>query len=211
VVRSFFKRNKESKANCNAFVFFLLFLKKITKIFYNEKLFFGLLLLISSSTFGQTSKLNGEHFPVFNGCENENKALVEACFYKQVQDFIFTHFKVPEKLSNQNFNGFVTAVFEVNETGKFQLLYVDASEKELVTASQNVFNLFPVIAPPTFNGVPTYGKYTVKINIPLQSAAQIATEKEAQRIADVTNFAKHETKHLQNLTVWCIKIQQTTV
>ncbi len=158
--------------------------------------FFGLLLLISSSTFGQTSKLNGEHFPVFNGCENENKALVEACFYKQVQDFIFTHFKVPEKLSNQNFNGFVTAVFEVNETGKFQLLYVDASEKELVTASQNVFNLFPVIAPPTFNGVPTYGKYTVKINIPLQSAAQIATEKEAQRIADATNFAKTRNKAL---------------
>ncbi len=158
--------------------------------------FFGLLLLISSSTFGQTSKLNGEHFPVFNGCENENKALVEACFYKQVQDFIFTHFKVPEKLSNQNFNGFVTAVFEVNETGKFQLLYVDASEKELVAASQNVFNLFPVIAPPTFNGVPTYGKYTVKINIPLQSAAQIATEKEAQRIADATNFAKTRNKAL---------------
>jgi hypothetical protein len=77
----------------------------------------------------------------------------------------------------------VKVLFEVDATGKFQVLYVDAVNQNLITATKNVFEKFPRITPATYNAKPTYSKYTITIGIPLKSAEQLATEERAQALA----------------------------
>jgi len=121
---------------------------------------------------------------------------IRELFYSQVQDFVYKNLKVPEKLVQNNYKGSVIVLFEVDEQGKFIVQYVDAVDEELVKESKRVFSLLPVINPPTYNGKPTYAKYTIKITIPLKSSAEIAAEEEAQRIADSKNYTKNRNKEL---------------
>ena len=120
------------------------------------------------------SKAQGiQKFPVFPDCENQQGAGLETCFYNQVQDFVFNNFKVPENLTAENYTGSIIVLFEVNATGNFVVQYVDSDNTELTTESKRVFGLLPKITPPTYNGNPTYSKYTIKVNIPLQAPGQI--------------------------------------
>ena len=137
-----------------------------------------------------------EQAPVFPDCQSLQSQQLEQCFYNNVQDFVFNNFKVPADLKNSNYKGTVIVLFEVDENGKFITIYIDANEKTLVDESKRVFNSFPKIKPSTYNGVATYSKYTIKINIPLQSAEDIATDNKAQKIADANNFAKTRNKEL---------------
>lgn len=155
-----------------------------------------LLLLYSFFSNAQTSTKNAEQFPVFSSCENLYNKELESCFYTEVQDFIYNNFKVPENLTQSGFKGTVIVLFEVNDKGKFNVQYVDAVDDELVKESKRVFGAFSQVGPPTFNGKPTYSKYTVKIAIPLKSAAEEAAEKEAIKLADAKNFAKNKDKEL---------------
>jgi hypothetical protein len=117
-----------------------------------------------------------EQFPVFPNCENLQSKELENCFYKEVQDFVFHNFEVPQKLKESNYKGEVKVLFEVDEKGEFKVIYVNAVNDELVQESKRVFGAFPKIKPSTYNGKPTYSKYTITINIPLKSADQIAEE-----------------------------------
>lgn len=117
-----------------------------------------------------------EQFPVFPNCENLQSKELENCFYKEVQDFVFHNFEVPQKLKESNYKGEVKVLFEVDEKGEFKVIYVNAVNDELVQESKRVFGAFPKIKPSTYNGKPTYSKYTITINIPLKSANQIAEE-----------------------------------
>ena len=155
-----------------------------------------LLLLYSFFSNAQTATKNAEQFPVFPICENLYNKELESCFYTQVQDFIYNNFKVPENLTQSGFKGTVIVLFEVNDTGKFNVQYVDAVDEQLVKESKRVFAGFSQIGPPTFNGKPTYSKYTIKIAIPLKSAAEEAAEKEAIKLADAKNFSKNKDKEL---------------
>lgn len=139
-----------------------------------------LLVLCSSLSKAQILDKNVEQFPVFPSCENlQNKAL-ETCFYTQVQDFVYSNFKIPENLQQNNYKGNVIVLFEVDEKGSFKVQYVDAVDVTLVEESKRVFGLFPKVKPPTYNGQPTYSKYTIRIAIPLKSAAEMLAEKEAE-------------------------------
>jgi len=117
-----------------------------------------------------------EQFPVFSNCENLQSKELENCFYKEVQDFVFHNFEVPQTLKESNYKGEVKVLFEVDEKGEFKVIYVNAVNDELVQESKRVFGAFPKIKPSTYNGKPTYSKYTITINIPLKSADQIAEE-----------------------------------
>ena len=156
-----------------------------------------LLILYSSFANAQSTIKNRDQFPVFSSCKNLYNKELESCFYTQVQDFIFTNFKTPEKFLKSNFNGNITVLFEVDESGKFNIQYIEAVDEELMVACRNVFNQFPQIEPPTYNGKPTYAKYTIKIAIPLKSTAQIAAEKEALKLANSKNFVKNKDKELK--------------
>lgn len=135
-----------------------------------------------------------ERFPVFPACENLNSKNLESCFNNQVQDFVFNTFKVPDNLIQNNFQGNVIVLFEVDVNGVFIVLHVDAIDAELVAESKRVFALFSKIGPPTYNGKPTYAKYTMHIAIPLKSAAQTAADEEQAKT--ISNFKTDRNKEL---------------
>jgi hypothetical protein len=119
-----------------------------------------------------------EQFPVFESCQNVQYKTIESCFYNPIQDFVFHNFVIPEKLKQDHFLGKIKVLFEVNTDGKFKVLYVDAISDDLIVATKNVFAKLPKIAPATYNGKPTYSKYTLTIALPLKSAEELETEKQ---------------------------------
>lgn len=139
----------------------------------------GLIILSFLNTFFMFSQTrNSEQFPVFPNCENLNAKELESCFYTQLQDFVFNNFQVPDNLKQNNYKGKVNLLFEVDTTGVFKVQYVDAIYPELIKESKRVFGMLPKIKPPTFNGQPTYSKYTITIAIPLTDPKEThATEK----------------------------------
>ncbi|GEP49610.1 hypothetical protein FNO01nite_02820 [Flavobacterium noncentrifugens] len=163
---------------------------------------FLFLFLIAVSFAAKAQVFNNalEKFPVFPDCESQNGDALADCFYNHVQDLVFNTFKVPEKLQQNGFKGNVSVLFEVDDKGNFKTLYADASEQELIAEAKRVFAQFPKIAPPTYNGTPTYSKYTIKIAIPLKSAADLVAEKaqeaETLKAAQAKNYAKEDKKKL---------------
>jgi hypothetical protein len=142
------------------------------------------LLLLFCSYFTYSQEVNGniqsnfsaEKFPVFPSCENLQSKALEDCFYNQVQDFVFQNFQVPAHLTQNNFQGVVKVLFEVDSQGKFKVIYLDAVDEDLIKESKRVFEKFPKIKPATYNSKPTYSKYTIAIAIPLKSREQLAAE-----------------------------------
>jgi len=139
-----------------------------------------------------------EKFPVFPECENQQGTELETCFYNTVHDFVFNNFKVSDELQGKNYKGNVIVLFEVTSEGKFVVQYVDSNEKELIEESKRVFGLFPKITPPSYNGNPTYVKYTIKFTIPLQSRAQIQEAKETEKAA-LQNSKKYIPSNVKEL------------
>lgn len=133
-----------------------------------------------------------EQFPVFEECQNLNGNQLEACFYNKVQEVIYQKFKVSDNLSQNNYRGTVIVLFEVTDNGKFNVLYVDSNENDLIEESKRVFSLFPKVQPPTFNGKPTYSKYTVRVQIPLQSPQEIAAKQALEEAKLITNSDKNK-------------------
>jgi hypothetical protein len=146
-------------------------------------------LLIGLLVQAQDNTNTSERFPVFPDCETQQGATLETCFYNHVHDFVFNNFKVSDQLSNTNYKGTVIVLFEVTDEGKFIVQYVDANEKEFIEESKRVFAKMPKIGPPTYNGKPTYARYTIRIAIPLQSREQIQAEKDAAAEADKSSNA----------------------
>ncbi|MFH6969353.1 energy transducer TonB [Flavobacterium sp. FlaQc-28] len=137
-------------------------------------------LLCSNFLFSQETKVktsfSAEQFPVFSNCENLQSKSLENCFYKEVQDFVFNNFKVPENLQHNNYEGEVKVLFEVDANGSFKVIYVNAANDLLSDEAKRVFSKFPKIKPSTYSGKPTYSQYTISIDIPLKNADQIAQE-----------------------------------
>lgn len=134
-----------------------------------------ILLTFQFALFAQENQ-SVEQFPVFSECENLNGNQLEACFYNHVQQHVYSNFKVADNLTQNKYQGIVIVLFEVNEKGVFKVQYVDSNEADLIEEAKRVFGLFPMVQPPTFNGKPTYSKYTVRIGIPLKNPAEIVAE-----------------------------------
>ena len=63
-------------------------------------------------------------------------------------------------------------LFEVTVEGKFKVLYVDAVVDSYAAEAKRVIESMPKVSPATYNGKPTYSKYTIAIAIPLKSKEQ---------------------------------------
>ncbi len=158
-----------------------------------------LFLFLTGLSNAQVTKIT-ERFPVFPSCEGLEFKALETCFYNQVQDFVYNNFKVPDTLKEKNFKGSVIVLFEVSETGEFKVVFVDAVDEALIAESKRVFGQMPKIKPATYNGNPTYTRYTIKIGIPLQSAAEIQAQKEAEALAEKkSDVYKPNDTHLTEL------------
>lgn len=159
-----------------------------------------LLLFFTGIINAQVNQNNTEKFPIFPSCEGLQWQALETCFYNEVQDFVYNNFNVPDHLKKNNFKGTIIVLFEVNDAGNFKVVYVDAVDEALVSESKRVFAKLPKITPAMYNGNPTYTKYTLKIAVPLQSAAEILAEKEAKILAEKnSNTFKPNTKQLTEL------------
>lgn len=137
---------------------------------------------------------NTQRFPVFPNCENLEAQALESCFYKEVQDFVFQNFVVPEDLMQNKFSGNVKVLFEVDVNGTFKVIYVNAVDEKLIVETKRVFAKFPKITPSTYNGKPEYSKYNITIAIPLKSTETLAAENLAK--ADIL---RNTTKQLTEL------------
>ena len=115
------------------------------------------------------SGLSAERFPVFPGCENLEGVALENCFYNKVQSFVFQNYVVPEDLLKNNFKGDVKVLFEVDVTGVFKVIYVNAVDQNLIQEAKRVFTKFPKIKPSTYNGKAIYARYNITIAIPLRN------------------------------------------
>ncbi|GEL09924.1 protein involved in gliding motility RemB [Flavobacterium glycines] len=149
-------------------------------------------------SYAQNDKLLvSERFPVFPACVNlEDKAL-ENCFYTEVQEFVFQNFVVPENLVQSNFKGNVKVLFEVDASGFFKVIYVNAVDENLIAETKRVFAKFPKIIPATYNGKPEYSKYNITIAIPLKSAATLAAENLAK--ADILRNTTQQLTELDSI------------
>jgi hypothetical protein len=125
---------------------------------------------------------SSERFPVFSKCSNLTSSALERCFYNEVQDFVFINFEVPSHLKQSNSVDSFKVLFEVDTNGSFKVIYVNSPDEELIKETQRVFNKFPKIGPPTYNGKPTYSRYTININIPLKGSEQLAAEQLANSV-----------------------------
>ncbi|TPG35444.1 energy transducer TonB [Flavobacterium pectinovorum] len=150
----------------------------VNKIFLSFTFTMSVLFAFSQENNNSSIKpgFTAEQFPVFPNCENLEAKKLENCFYKEVQDFVFHNFEVPQKLKENNYKGEVKVLFEVDANGEFKVLYVNAANDELSEEAKRVFGKFPKIKPSTYNGKPTYSKYTISIAVPLKSGDQIAAE-----------------------------------
>ncbi len=130
-------------------------------------LFLGFMCLILNKM--QSQNVISEHFPVFENCNEMDGKVLEKCFYSQLQNHVFNNFKVPENLTKQQYKGTIFVLFEVDVAGNFKVQNVDAIYAELIDESKRVFALLPKITAATFNGKPTYARYSLQIAIPLQN------------------------------------------
>lgn len=131
-------------------------------------------LLITLSTtvlFAQQSKK--QQVPMFQSCESTP---TESCFYNTMQNFIFHNFKVPKSEIASNYRGTVYALIQIDTLGKFNTTYIDAETDSLRTATQNVINELPVVKPVEINGVKKTFRYSLRINIPLQSVSHVSNQ-----------------------------------
>ena len=160
-----------------------------------KKLFLLVLISIQYNSFSQNVQ-NYEKPPVFPGCESESIDNLKTCFNNKINQYIFENFKTPQVVSNDNYNGDVKVLFEVNNDGAINVIYVDAVYDDLESETRRVFNELPKVTPSTYNGKPTYVQYSLGIKIPLKNPAVIENEQEKEselrRVRDLNETVSQE-------------------
>lgn len=126
----------------------------------------GLLLCLPVFALSQTANSN-EKPPIFESCKEQALADIQDCFDNEVYQLLFSNFNVPQDLIEAQYKGEVVILFEVDSKGEFRVMYVDAVYNSLKTEVINVFKDFPIVAPATYNGNPTFKQYSITLPIPL--------------------------------------------
>lgn len=164
-----------------------------------KKGFTILMLLLSSAYLKAQNAQEREQFPVFQNCEGKQSKELEACFYNQLQEFVYTNFKVPQEMQSNATAGNIIVLFEVNQEGDFKVQYVDAFDGSLKDEAIRVFRMLPKVKPATYNGNPSYAKYTIKIAIPLQQPGEISFEKKPEKINSLDRDRSKELTELDSI------------
>ncbi|MGK0385603.1 MAG: hypothetical protein ACI849_000205, partial [Patiriisocius sp.] len=134
---------------------------------------FLILFFACYSTVAQNTSNSFEKFPVFSSCSDVKINALETCFYNELREAVYTSFKMPDIVSKENYTGSIKVFFEVNTSGNFKVLYVDAIYDDLKTEAKRVFESIPQITPATYSGKPTYVQFTMPLAIPLQAPQKV--------------------------------------
>lgn len=154
------------------------------------------LLLVQFHSYSQDTFLF-EKPPVFSNCESVSIDSLQLCFNQNIFTHIFDNFKVPEKVIEENYKGEVGVLFEVDTTGQFKVIYVDAMYDTLKEEVKRVFNLFPKIIPATYNGRNTFKQYSIPIKIPLVN--QVANVKGEVKANEISKLEKHSKSEFDSI------------
>lgn len=152
-------------------------------------------LFLSFHITAQDINLSSEVYPEFPECENVDYEDQAKCFNNTLVNFITSNFQVPEVVNAANYKGQLTIIFEVDEEGDFQLIYLDAAYDELKDEANRVFALLPAVKPATYNGRPIHMQFKMPLRIPLQNNAtiqQIAEDEEITLKSEDTNDKETE-------------------
>lgn len=122
---------------------------------------------ISLKIFAQDTNTTSEVYPEFEACANVDFSNQASCFNNTLINYIKANFEMPEIVREENYRGQLTIIFEVDEEGRFQLIYMDAAYDELKEETQRVFESLPVLKPATYNGRPIHMQFKMPLQIPL--------------------------------------------
>jgi len=162
-----------------------------------KKLFLLIILIGIQLNLSAQDLTNYEKPPVFPECDSIQIQQTKLCFNNKLYQFIFTNFKIPQKVIDENYKGDVVVLFEVNAKGNFNVLYVDAMYNELKDEVKKVFNELPQVIPATYNGNPTYAKYSISIKIPLVDQTSEYNADSEQKPKETINPIKQEFDELK--------------
>lgn len=119
-----------------------------------------------------------EKYPVFEACTSVEIGELPKCFKEEVQKEFLEHFKLPEIVTTDKYEGSMNILFEVTEEGAFKIIYTKAAYAELKDQVEKTFEQFPVIAPATYDGKAVYTQYAMQIKLP--SLTWVTTEIDAK-------------------------------
>ena len=148
-------------------------------------------VLISTQIFAQDLSVYEKH-PVFPNCNAVAIDSLKQCFNKELSQFIYKNFKIPQKVTDDSYKGDASILFEVDKEGVFKVLYTDAIYNELKEEAKRVFAQLPKIEPATYNGKPTFKQYTYVLRIPLQDPALVQVKKQTKKDSDPNALTKEE-------------------
>ena len=164
-------------------------------------------IILSFNITAQDTNLSSEVYPEFPECENVDFSSQEYCFNATLINYIKENFQVPEIVQEENYKGQLTIIFEVDEEGKFQLIYLDATYDELKEETRRVFESLPQLKPATYNGRPIHMQFKMPLQIPLSRntvVQQVDEEdeielKEPEEAQDNNQIIEEETNKLTEL------------
>lgn len=163
------------------------------------KQYIALLLLLVQYNIHAQSHSYYEKPPVFSNCESVAIDSLQNCFDKNVFTHIYDNFKVPQKVLDENYKGEVVVLFEVDTTGQFRVIYVDAMYDELKEEAKHVFSSFSKIVPATYNGRNTYKQYSIPIKIPLVNQTVVTQDlAKENKVSRLEQEAKAEFEKVNN-------------
>lgn len=145
---------------------------------------YNLLLPLLFLSFHLTAQdLSSEVYPEFEDCRNVEYFDQADCFNSTLISFITSNFELPEGVSQENYTGQLTIIFEVDEEGEFQIIYLDAAYDELKDEIRRVFEMLPVLKPATYNGRPIHMQFRLPLRIPLSRNSVVEQIDEHDEIA----------------------------
>ncbi|MBT8393293.1 MAG: gliding motility protein RemB [Flavobacteriaceae bacterium] len=161
-----------------------------------KKLFLLIILIVFHINLFAQDLTNYEKPPVFPECDSVQIQQTKLCFNNKLYQFISENFKTPQNVIDENYKGEVAVLFEVNKKGIFNVLFVDAMYNELKDEVKKVFSELPQVIPATYNGNPTYAKYSISIKIPLVDQTSGSNAYVAQESVETINPVKKEIDNL---------------
>lgn len=139
-----------------------------------------------ASLFSQSGNDVYERYPVFPDCEEVDAATIPSCFKSTLINFILTHFNMPEVVVDQNYEGEMSVLFEVDREGMFKILNIRTAYDELRSELVRVFDSLPQVEPPSYNARPIFMQFNMPIKIPLdQNAMEAGMSDGGEKIAVV--------------------------
>ncbi|MCM4155317.1 gliding motility protein RemB [Gramella sp. AN32] len=165
--------------------------------------YFLLLPLFLTSIFVSAQDDNSfiETYPQFPECAGIQEELQENCFKRNFTSLILEKFQLPEIVSSENYRGTQTVIFEVDEEGKFMIVYQDAEFDELKNEMIRVFQDLPIIKPATYSGRPMHMQFKMPLRIPLNNnqpiLEEIAAEEKAIIAASENDVQKEKVKEVK--------------